>query len=91
MRLVDEHVQIVRDHDEAIRKLDQYSIFLNHELDRFLHPVEGHFLHKSIETILRGKVNLHFIHHHNLPQVIEHVIRVTSISLQQTDSSISNH
>ena len=89
MRLVNDHVELLRDHDEAIRKLGEYSIFLNRKLDRFLHAVEGHFLHTSIEDILRGKLNLHFIHHHDLPQVIEHVIRTTNISLQESDSSIS--
>ena len=89
MYLVNQHTDTLRDHDEAIRKIGEFSTFINNELNAFMHNVEGHFLHTSIEGILRGNLNLHFIHHDDIPKVIEYIIQATNISFDDNNSSIS--
>ena len=54
-----------------------------------MHDVEGHFSHTSIEDILRGKLNLRFIHHDDMPKVIELIIQATNISFEDNGGSIS--
>jgi isocitrate dehydrogenase kinase/phosphatase len=89
MYLVNQHTDILRDHDEAIRKIGEFSTFINNKLNAFMHNVEGHFLHTSIEGILRGNLNLHFIHHDDIPKAIKYIIRSTNISFEDNNSSIS--
>ena len=89
MQLVNEHSDTIRNHDEAIRRFGAFSVFINNKLNEFMHTVEGHFLHTSIEDILGGKLNLHFIHHNDIPKVIELIIQATNISFEQNNSSMS--
>ena len=89
MHLVNQHSDAIRDHDEAIRKIGEFSTFINNKLNAFMHNVEGHFLHTSIENILRGNLNLHFIHHDDIPKAIEYIIQATNISFEDNNSSIS--
>ena len=62
MLLVNQHSNIIRDHDEAIRTVGKFPVLINHELNEFMHTVEGRFLHTTIEDILRGKLNLITFH-----------------------------
>jgi hypothetical protein len=89
MRLVNEHSDKLRDHDEAIRRVGDFSVFVNNKLNEFMHNVEGHFLHTAMQDILRDKLNLHFIHHNDIPKVIQLIIQATNISLEEYNSSIS--
>ncbi|CAF0939465.1 unnamed protein product [Adineta steineri] len=89
MELVNEHSETIRNHDEAIRKIGEFSASINNKLDAFMHAVEGHILHTSIEDILRGKPNLDFIHHNDMPKAIELITQAINISLEESNSSIS--
>ena len=51
-----------------------------------MHNVESHFLYTSIEGILRGNLNLYFIHHDDTPKAIECTIRATNISFEDNNS-----
>ena len=46
--LVNEHTDILRAHDEAIKKVGEFSVFLNNKLNASMHFIEVHFLHSSI-------------------------------------------
>ena len=87
MQLVNKHSDTIRNHDEAIRRFGAVSLFINNKLNTFMHTVESHFLHTSIEDILRGKLNLHFIHHNDISKVIELIIQATNISFEENNSS----
>lgn len=89
MHLVNQHSDTIRAHDEAIRRIGEFSTFINNKLNAFMHNVEGHFLHTSIEGILRGNLNLHFIHHDDIPKAIEYIIQATNISFEDNNSSMS--
>ena len=84
--LVNEHSDIIQNHDEAIRTVGAFSVLINNKLNAFMRNVEGHFLHISIEDILTGKLNLHFIHHDDMPKVIELIIQATNISFEENHS-----
>ena len=89
MQLVNEHSGAIRNHDEVIRRFGAFSVFINNRFNGFMHTVEGHFLYTSIEDIPRSKLNLHFIHHNDIPKVIELIIQATNISFEEKSSSIS--
>ena len=89
MQLVNDHAEIIRAHDEAIRRVGEFSKFINTKLDAFMHAVEGQFLRASIEDILRDRLNLHFIHHDDLPKVIGLVMQATGVLVEEDNSSIS--
>ena len=89
MGLINEHSDILRDHDEAIRRSGEYSTILTNKLNAFMHNVEGQFLRSSVEDILRNKLNLDFIHHDDVPTVIEFITQATNISFEDNNSSIS--
>lgn len=89
MHLVNHHSDTLRDHDEAIRRVGDFSTFINNKLNAFMHVVEGHFLRTSIEGILKGNLNLQFIHHDDVPKVIEYVVKATNISFDDNNSSVS--
>ena len=89
MDLVNQHTDTLRGHDEAIRKVGEFSTFINNKPNVFMHKVEGHFLRTSIESIQRGDLNLHFIHHDDMPKVVEYVVKATNISFEDNNSSIS--
>ncbi|CAF1545772.1 unnamed protein product [Adineta ricciae] len=80
MHLVNQHTDTLREHDDAIRRIGEFSTFINNKLNAFMHNVEG---------ILKGNLNLHFIHHDDIPKVIEYVINATNISFEDNNSSIS--
>ena len=55
MHLVNEHIYTLCVHDEAIKSVGKFSIFINNKLNAFMHSVEGHFLHNSMERILKKR------------------------------------
>ena len=54
-----------------------------------MHAVEGQFLRSALDDILKGKLNLDFIHHDDIPQVIDHVIKTTNISFNENNTPLS--
>ena len=89
MQLVNDHSEMLRSHDEAIRRVGEFSKLINNKLDAFMHAVEGQFLCTSIEDMLRDKLNLDFIHHDDILEVIGLVMQATRVSLDEGDSSIT--
>ncbi|CAF1281355.1 unnamed protein product [Adineta steineri] len=66
MRLVNKYSDTIRNHHEALRRVGKLSVLINNKLNAFMHAIEDHFLHISIKDILRGKLDLHFIHHSDI-------------------------
>ena len=87
--LVNEHSEIIRTHDKAIRTLSQMTMFLSNRFSSFVHAVETHFIHTSIENILANKLNLEFIHHKDLQQVAELVMKTANISVDENMSTLT--
>ena len=88
MELVNEYSTILRNHETALKTITSMTIFLSNRLTAFVHSVETHFIHKSIEDILSNKLNLRFIHHKDLPKIIELVTQATNISFDKSNNSI---
>ena len=89
LQLVNDHSDMLRSHDEAIRRVGEFSKFIGNKLDAFMHAVEGQFLRTSIEDILRDKLKLHFIHHDDILKVIGLVMQATGVFLDEGNSSIT--
>ncbi|CAF4044475.1 unnamed protein product, partial [Adineta steineri] len=53
MRLVNKHSDTIQSHHEALRRVGKLSVLINNKLNAFMHTIEDHFLHTSIEDILR--------------------------------------
>ena len=87
--LVNEHADVIKTHANAMKALTLTAIFFNNRLSSFIHAVETHFIHTSIENILSNKLNLQFIHHKDMPQVIELIIQATNVSLDEAALSLS--
>ena len=83
MHLVNQYSDTIRTHDEAIKTLDSMSIQTSVKLNSFIHAVEGHFLHNSIENILENKLNLNFIQFEDIPKIIELILQKTNIFLEE--------
>ena len=58
MEFVNEHTTILRNHESALRTITSMTIFLSNRLKSFVHAVETHFIHTSIEDILANTLNL---------------------------------
>jgi hypothetical protein len=87
--LVNEHAEILKTHESALRTLSSMTLFLSNRLSTFMHAVEAHFIHTSIEDIISNKLNLQFIHHKDLTQVAELIIKNANISFDDTNSILS--
>lgn len=68
--LVNEHVDILKVHDGAIRRLSGYTLYMSNRLSSIMHSVETHFLHTSIDDIVLNKLDLQFMHHRDLPTMM---------------------
>ncbi|CAF0963273.1 unnamed protein product [Didymodactylos carnosus] len=88
--LVNEHSEILRTHETALRTLSQMTMFLSNRLSAFVHSVETHFIHTSIENILENNLNLQFIHHKDLPQVTKMIMKATNVSLDDNSASFAS-
>lgn len=89
IELVNEHADIIKTHDTALNTLSQFTIFISNRLSSFIHAVETHFIHTAIEDILANKLNLHFIHHKDLPKVTDLILNITNVSIDDTNAIIS--
>jgi len=50
--------------------------------------MESHFIHESIEHILSDKLNLHFVHHQDMPRVIREISSAMNLSFTEYKSTI---
>jgi hypothetical protein len=58
------------------------------EVQESFQAMESHFIHESIEQILDNKLNLHFIHHQDMPRVIREISWIMNLSVDEIKSSI---
>lgn len=86
--MVNEHAGIVKDHAQALRTILSQTVFLSTRLASLVHAVETHFIHTSIEQILSNRLNLLFIHQHDLPKVVNSVYQAMNISFDEAENSI---
>ena len=88
MEFVNEHTTILRNHESALRTITSMTIFLSNRLKSFVHAVETHFIHTSIEDILANTLNLRFIHHKDIPKVVELITQAINVSFDESNISI---
>jgi len=88
MKLVNQHSGILNKHTDALRTIVAETIYLKTKLDNVTHAIETHFIHQSMEDILSNKLNLHFVHHRDLPKVVYLVSQAMNLSLNDVNSSI---
>ncbi|CAF1535619.1 unnamed protein product [Adineta ricciae] len=86
MDLVMEHAAILRSHDTALRTITSMTVFLSNKLAAFVHSVDTHFIHSSIDDILSNKLNLGFVHHKDLPRVVELVTQMVDVSFDEAET-----
>ena len=87
--LVNEHVEILKTHESALRTLTGFNLYMNQRFSSFMHSVETHFLHTSIDEILTNKLNLQFIHHRDLPAALSMIMNAAKISFDESTTSLS--
>lgn len=87
--LVNEHSEILKTHENALKTLSSITMYLNDRLSSFMHAVETHFIHTAIENILANKLNLQFIHHRDLANAINSITQLMNISFEDTSTTLS--
>ena len=88
MEFVNEHTTVLRNHESALRTITSMTIFSSNKLKSFVHALETHFIHTSIEDILANTLNLRFIHHKDIPNVIKFLTQVINVSFDESNISI---
>ncbi|CAF1158538.1 unnamed protein product [Adineta ricciae] len=88
IKIVNEHSDMIRENRIAINTLAETIKALQKKLSTFIHNVETHFIHDSIEDILANKLNLRFMHHQDLPRVIDIIMQETNINLDKDNDDI---
>jgi hypothetical protein len=86
--LVNNHSDILTEHTQAIESLRHFAQYLSTKLTAFINSVESHFLRTSLADILAHKLNLNFIHHNDLPTVLDFVIAATNVSFNLQSMSL---
>ena len=86
--IVNEHSNELKQNRMGIKTLLSIVTFLEKELSSFTHAVETHFLHESIEDILANKLNLHFIHHYDLPRVLKIIAKRTNVQMDDSSDTL---
>jgi hypothetical protein len=89
IRLVNEHSIAVAHNRAAINTLSTSLLALQNQFASFAHAVDTHFIHQAIDDIATNKLNLKFIHHEDMPRVIESVLNNTQIQLNETNGALS--
>nr|ARJ54443.1 envelope fusion glycoprotein [Adineta vaga] len=88
IKIVNEHSDGIRQNQMAIKALSEILRIFQNKLTTFMHNVETHFIHDSVEDILANKLNLRFIHHRDLSRVIEIVMRETNIVVDKDNDEL---
>ena len=86
--LVNDHSAVLQRHNEVIRNLLGYTQLLKHQLTSFIHSIETHFLHTSLTDILENRLNLRFIHPHDLPSVLDYIVSATNVSFNPNTTAL---
>jgi hypothetical protein len=88
IELVNQHAEILRVHAAALRVIISQTEILRDRLATVQQAMESHFIHESIEQILAHKLNLYFVHHEDMPEVIKEISRVMNLSIDEDQSKI---
>lgn len=88
IQLVNEHSDIAVRTEEKFRTVTAITHFLNERLAALAHSVDTHFIHSSIENIMQHKLNLEFIHHKDIPKLIQLVLAATNITFDETNDMV---
>ena len=75
-------------HQKAITTMMSMMISLRKELASISQAAEAHFARESIDDIFANKLNLRFIHTHDLPQVLRIILRQTNINAKEADDAV---
>jgi hypothetical protein len=86
--LVNQHSALLRIQAEALRSTLAEGIFLRSKLDSVTRAIDTHFIHESMEDILSNQLNLLFIHHTDMPKVVQLVTQAMNLSITEFNISI---
>ena len=89
IKLVNQHSIALGQHATAIEHLASLARLMDYKLNRFMHALETHFIESSLSDILSHKLNLRFIHHEDLPFVLDSIIRATNVSFNTNVTQLS--
>lgn len=87
--MVNDHSSILERHQAAIETLASFAQVINNKLTSFIQSTETHFLHSALSDILANRLNLHFIHHNDLPTALNFIVSSTKVSFNQESSTLS--
>ena len=73
-------INILNHHSIAIEHLGIFSRYPDNLLSTSLHSIESYFLHFPISHILANRLNLNFIHHHDLNNVAQYIATATNVN-----------
>ncbi|CAF1521512.1 unnamed protein product [Adineta ricciae] len=86
--LVNQHSEVLRLHSAALKTVISQTMLLRDKLATATQAMESHFIHESMEDILVNKLNLYFVHHQDLPNVINLISQAMNISWGDFNTSI---
>ena len=89
INLVNEHSIILGQHATAIEHLASFVRLMNYKLNTFMHVLETNFIESSLSDILAHQLNLRFIHHKDLPGVLDSIVRTTNTSFNLNLTQLS--
>jgi hypothetical protein len=72
-------INLLNYHSINLDQLMVFAKYLDKRLTTFIHSVESHFLHTSLSHIFANQLNLHFIHHRDLNEVVNYIISATNV------------
>ena len=69
------HAKVLKRQRIVVNTVMSMMMLLRKKLTSVTQAVETHFMHEFIEGIMSNKLNLRFIHHYDLPRVIEAITK----------------
>jgi hypothetical protein len=88
IRLVNEQSEVLLVTEDKLRTITSMTLYLNEKLNALTHAMETHFIHTSIVNIMKHNLNLDFIHHQDLPKVVDLILGATNITFDETNSAV---
>jgi hypothetical protein len=88
IEMVNHHSALLRIQADAVRSALTETMFLRSKLDTVTRAMDTHFIHESMEHILTNQLNLLFIHHTDMPKVIQIVTQAMNLSISEFNTSI---
>ena len=86
--LVNDHATVLERHRAAIESLALFAQDINNKLTSFIQSTENHFLRTAISNILANRLNLNFMHHHDLPTALDFIISSTNVSFNPESTTM---